>query len=132
MRKKADLNGSAFFVSMRSQVYQPFFCFACQAASTAASRSTEIPERSFACLSAGCFLNHSSVACAVSLTGRHVNPLLRAFFTLICEKPVSPPRGDTHMSDHGQMRYSRYQTQADTAAGHRGQFQKGSPVRCHV
>src|SRR5256714_13074457 len=69
--------------------------FACQAARSWASRSAEIPARNLACLSAGCCLNHSRVAVAVSLTGRKVSPLLRAFLFPKLLNPVSGPCGAT-------------------------------------
>src|SRR2546423_1885522 len=77
-------------------------CFACQAANSCASRSALIPARNFACLAAGCCLNHSRAAVAVSLTGRKVSPLLRAFLLARLLKPVSGPCGATQtgMSYH--------------------------------
>src|SRR2546425_8562689 len=81
-----------------------YFCCACQAASTAASRSAVSPAFSFACLSAVCFLNHSRVATVVSPIDRKVKPLLSAFWVLICEKPIELPRGGTHVGMSDQAR----------------------------
>src|SRR5258708_6038960 len=80
-----------------------FFCLACQALSISASRSAEIPARRWVCLSAGCSLNHSSVACAVSPTDRKVSPSLTALLLLSWVNPISGPRGADHtgMSYHG-------------------------------
>src|SRR5258706_3359168 len=81
-----------------------YFLLACQAARTSTSRSGLIPARNFACLSAGCFLNQSRVACVVSGTDRKVSPLSSALLMLILEKPASSPRGGTQtgMSDHAE------------------------------
>src|SRR5205085_6937950 len=62
-----------------------------------------------ACLSAGCFLNHSRVATVVSPIDRKVSPLLIAFWVLIWEKPIESPRGGTHvgMSDQARIFWAR-------------------------
>src|SRR5882672_1336109 len=81
-----------------------YFLLACQAASTSTSRSGLIPARNFACLSAGCALNQSRVACVVSGTDRNVSPLLNDLAMLILENPAESPFGGTQtgMSPHGE------------------------------
>ena len=81
---------------------QDAFCFF-QVASTSASRSGVRPARNFDCRSCGRDLNHASVSCAVSASGRNVKPLASARWLLIWLPPASSPRGGIHtgMSDHG-------------------------------
>src|SRR6476660_2093292 len=85
--------------------YPPYihFPFACHAARISFSRAAVMPERRLACRWAGCFLNHSRVAAAVSLTGRNVIPFATALLLLRLLKPPSGPFGATHtgMSYHG-------------------------------
>src|SRR5207253_2746153 len=80
-----------------------YFLSACQAANNSFSRSGVMPALNLACLSAGCFLNQSSVARAVSDTGLNVNPLSSARLMLIKANPAESPTGGTHtgISDQG-------------------------------
>src|SRR5205814_7984974 len=72
-----------------------------QAASTSASRSGDMPARSFDCRSCGSDLNQASVSRAVSARDRKVKPLASALSIFVRAKPPSLPV-QTGMSDHAE------------------------------